>query len=518
MPYDSVWYNQTEDVHPPLYYVILHTISSIFSGRFSWYWAYIINIICFVISQIFLYKIFSQFGKSYFLGVVICAFWGFTIGGQNMIYFLRMYAMLTMFSILYVYISQLILCEKENLTKKYYVLLGIVALFGALTQHYFLVFAFAYTFLQCIILFFKKSLKKMLAYGSSAAIGVGLSILAFPATLTHMFTSTISWSGEIDPYIQLHLLKRIIVRELTGYKMSIYRFTVLPYILMVLVIIVMVCIMLGILFRNEEWFKRFINKIKEQSKSCITKIKNADFSVIIMVISSVFVVYVNAYTAYYFDQNDYSNRYFFAIMPFLVGAVISALYIICKNIGKNRFKKINISVLCVLLAGVLIYQNIVFSPNYLLKADTDNGRINTYVENRNCLLILSSPIFLPCYCQMLEDAGSIYFTLFANNEYKSQQDEYEKLFSDDTVYLLFDMNSIISAENEALLENDTDNNLDSSDDSIQGSGLDEIKDDRIKESDIIEYFENVSGRKATYCTKENTHFCTVKLYKFELTE
>ena len=33
--YASVYYNQTQDVHPPLFYFLLHTVCSLFPGSFT---------------------------------------------------------------------------------------------------------------------------------------------------------------------------------------------------------------------------------------------------------------------------------------------------------------------------------------------------------------------------------------------------------------------------------------------------------------------------------------------------
>ncbi|MBR4421076.1 MAG: hypothetical protein IKS69_00905, partial [Erysipelotrichaceae bacterium] len=43
--YPNVWINQKKDVHPPLYYVLLHTICSFFPERFSIWFAGVINIV-----------------------------------------------------------------------------------------------------------------------------------------------------------------------------------------------------------------------------------------------------------------------------------------------------------------------------------------------------------------------------------------------------------------------------------------------------------------------------------------
>ena len=44
--YASVYYNQRGDVHPPLYYMLLHTICSVFQGRFSKWFGLGLNIAC----------------------------------------------------------------------------------------------------------------------------------------------------------------------------------------------------------------------------------------------------------------------------------------------------------------------------------------------------------------------------------------------------------------------------------------------------------------------------------------
>lgn len=39
-----VWDNQAGDVHPPLYYAIIHTVCSMFAGKFSIWYAGVVNI------------------------------------------------------------------------------------------------------------------------------------------------------------------------------------------------------------------------------------------------------------------------------------------------------------------------------------------------------------------------------------------------------------------------------------------------------------------------------------------
>ena len=55
--YKNVWKNQAEDVHPPLSYMFLHTICSIFPGIFSIWSAAVINIVFALGTLFFLRKI-----------------------------------------------------------------------------------------------------------------------------------------------------------------------------------------------------------------------------------------------------------------------------------------------------------------------------------------------------------------------------------------------------------------------------------------------------------------------------
>ena len=88
--YDSVWYNQANDRHPPLYYAVLHTICSFFPNTYSPVFGYIINYICFIVMQVFLYKLALNMLKSKYLALLLCCFWGFSTGATDLTIFIRM--------------------------------------------------------------------------------------------------------------------------------------------------------------------------------------------------------------------------------------------------------------------------------------------------------------------------------------------------------------------------------------------------------------------------------------------
>ena len=61
--YVSVYYNQVQDVHPPLFYMLVHTISSIFNNTFSKYIIFFINLPFFIGTCILIWKILNLIRK-----------------------------------------------------------------------------------------------------------------------------------------------------------------------------------------------------------------------------------------------------------------------------------------------------------------------------------------------------------------------------------------------------------------------------------------------------------------------
>lgn len=61
--YASVYYNQIQDVHPPLFYAIVHTVCSIFNNTFSKYIIFFINLPFFIGVCILIWKILNLLRK-----------------------------------------------------------------------------------------------------------------------------------------------------------------------------------------------------------------------------------------------------------------------------------------------------------------------------------------------------------------------------------------------------------------------------------------------------------------------
>lgn len=62
--YDSVWYNQANDVHPPLYYAIIHTICSFSPDIYSPWFALSVNYAAFILVMLLLFWLCFYYSDS----------------------------------------------------------------------------------------------------------------------------------------------------------------------------------------------------------------------------------------------------------------------------------------------------------------------------------------------------------------------------------------------------------------------------------------------------------------------
>ena len=137
--FSNVWANQAQDVHPPLYYSIIHFLSSLYSGKFTKWIAGGVNIL-FMLLTFFVFRKIMDFykieGKD---KVIFSLFFVLNTGILMAVSFFRMYVVV-MFEV--TLITWLILKFKGNEKLKFYIALLSISIVGALTHYYFIVYLF----------------------------------------------------------------------------------------------------------------------------------------------------------------------------------------------------------------------------------------------------------------------------------------------------------------------------------------------------------------------------------------
>lgn len=187
--YGMVKTMQSYDVHPPLYYMVLHTICSLFPGVFSKWIGLGINLLFFVICYWLLaYISYHVFQKSKNMAAISCLLFGFQVGVLSGITFVRMYMMLTMWCLGLVVWHVNTWRKGLKLTVFNSFVLFLLVMLGFLTHYYYAVFLFFWAAYTCLYHWWgKKDLKGSVLYGSVVCAGMMTAVISYPACLGHIF-------------------------------------------------------------------------------------------------------------------------------------------------------------------------------------------------------------------------------------------------------------------------------------------------------------------------------------------
>lgn len=186
--YANVYKNQEKDVHPPLYYFLLHTVCSFFPNQYSKWFGLVINFAFFILSFFLLCLLSYELTKNKMLAFLTCFLYGFSPGTLSGIVFIRMYTMLTFWFLLLSYVH-LNMLKKQNraFSKSQLLLLFFVILCGCLTQYYFLVFLFFISLGYSMYLLIQKRWKKWILYGITVLSSIFAAFFLYPASFSHIF-------------------------------------------------------------------------------------------------------------------------------------------------------------------------------------------------------------------------------------------------------------------------------------------------------------------------------------------
>lgn len=236
--YKAAYVNQENDVHPPLYYMLLHTVCSFFKDQgYSAVPGLILNLILLIFVDICLLYIASFLLDNRWYGLIATALWGISSVGISNCMLIRMYLLQTLNVLAFLAVHVYILRHKRKMTAPYFVMLALTVMFGGLTHYYFYFFVAGLGVCVCAYLLYMKQFKQMFAYGFSLVVGLGAAIAIFPATIDHIFgyrgsyaTSNLAGfaGGKFIRYIK--------------YVNKAYFAGLLPFLLLVAFVLLVLCI------------------------------------------------------------------------------------------------------------------------------------------------------------------------------------------------------------------------------------------------------------------------------------
>lgn len=187
--YGSVISNQVNDVHPPLYYLLFHTIASIWPAEFSPLVGLSLNILAHVGTVVVVGLMMHLLTRNVPLSIVTGLFWGMSIGGLSSMLFIRMYHLMGFFVALLAYLVLAYIRSHSKWSFGLLILIFLTTFAGALTHYYFYIYAFFIVAVTCLALLFLKSFGKALVIGVSALGAIACAWAFFPAIFIHITQS-----------------------------------------------------------------------------------------------------------------------------------------------------------------------------------------------------------------------------------------------------------------------------------------------------------------------------------------
>ncbi|MEE0799907.1 MAG: hypothetical protein U0L91_01360 [Gemmiger sp.] len=220
------YWNAETDNHPATYYLIVHILSSLLKlfGLNASKWAGLIpNIIFCAGTCIFTGLILYQITSSRFTSLAGSLSWAFSIGGLTTGVYIRMYALQTLLSVLFLYLILLMLTRPlESLSGKFCTLLQSVTVAGILSQYYFLFVAFFLCLSVCIYYVLHKRWCSLFCFIKLELLALTIAELLFPRMVVRLFfgdrgqEALTSLSSETSFKEQLNHVLQIFDRELFG--------------------------------------------------------------------------------------------------------------------------------------------------------------------------------------------------------------------------------------------------------------------------------------------------------------
>ena len=188
--YSQVYENQKNDVHPPLYYLLLRFAMGFNVGKYSKWPGIIVNIIIYIFITLFMYLILQKLlkGKEKVKekSIILAFISSITMASLTTVIYIRMYALATLNVLIITYLH-IKLLESKKANFKLLFCIGLAVLAGVLTHYYYLFFL-AMLYLIFAIKYIKQKQYKNLAYYTLTMIISGaISLLIWPYSIKHMF-------------------------------------------------------------------------------------------------------------------------------------------------------------------------------------------------------------------------------------------------------------------------------------------------------------------------------------------
>lgn len=202
--YLSVYFNVKDDNHPPLHFMLLHTISSVFRGKAEAWMGCLINMVCVAVCMLLLMRlgkmlapVFGLEQKGRVLGLLAALLYGLSTGAMATTLLIRMYGLVTCFcvALLYIHVKKWLSGSmsqangiQRDFCKNNKALIAVTVL-GFWTQYFFLFYCLVLAAVTAILLWCNQRRKELWCYVRSMTLAAGIGVCVFPFAVSDVFSS-----------------------------------------------------------------------------------------------------------------------------------------------------------------------------------------------------------------------------------------------------------------------------------------------------------------------------------------
>ncbi len=381
-----------QDVHPPVFYILLDIIVSLFfPNRFSKWSGILLNMLFYLLTLTILYLFSKKMLRSEKWALTTTALYGISSGAVSTIVFIRMYMVLTAVSVLTFYLHFLLWekvfeIEDNSLSRRKSIMLmieiGVSVVLGILTHYYYLIFIFFISLFMVLWFLMNGKIRMMFTYAGWILTSVLVSLIIWPDIIWDLVggyrgTEAIDnmknangWNDSIIEFI------KVAYNQVFGISVK--------YIFAIIVLLVLISIM-NMLFRIKCIKKKdcivFIFERKEKKETLEIKIDYryiVELHIIFVILFTFIIVSIIAPFK--------TNRYIFNILPlvFIVIAFILKEYIDMTGLGNSTYFCIIVGVVSLLIVLATHGSN---AENNLYKKDKESRRVIQAYNTCPCVMV-----------------------------------------------------------------------------------------------------------------------------------
>ena len=321
--YFNTYCLQSVDVHPPLYYFIIHTLCAVTHSQNLAFIGFVVNIVFLLFTIVILYKITYLLTRNYCLSFAVLCFYGFSYEFIDTVIYFRMYAMSACWITLLLYLHLKLVISGWIITPKIVAKICFVEIL-ALYTHYFTSYVIISATLLTLLVLYKKNLnwKRYLKFQLATAI---CFLVVWPQCLFHVVKG-----GLRNSTYHIASVKSMILGYARLMKNS---FFLEQYCLLALFVLMFVLLLVWLWRQNHVCFARRI-------------MSNETWKYYVILVPSLF---------YYFCVVIFTNlitqRYVAPVMPIFSIFIVLTGWKIMQEIFKRKISANRVNI--IFLAGIM---------------------------------------------------------------------------------------------------------------------------------------------------------------------